>query len=201
MKISKIWSKNILKKRLALLISIVILIIAIIIGLNTFIVMQSKSEKLGFENIGELATQAAYCTSTQILDKSRNLFGIQIPFTESKLIYSYDTTIKAGIDFSDIDLSVNNQTKTIKIRLPEAKVLSNEIDLNSFKVYHEDESIFTQVKLKDSNSSLKELKETAEKDAINNGLLDNAAENAKNIIKSFIGNAYDLEEYKITFYN
>ena len=62
-------------------------------------VSESRPVKLGFEEIGELATQAAYCTEINVTDASRELFGLKIPFTQSKYIYSYDVVIKAGIDF------------------------------------------------------------------------------------------------------
>ena len=39
---------------------------------------------------------------------TRNLFGMEIPFTESKYIYSYDVEVKAGIDFADIEWKETN---------------------------------------------------------------------------------------------
>lgn len=59
----------------------------------------SKTTRLGFEDIGEMATQAAYTTQVNVTEGSRVLWGVTIPFTQSKYIYSYDVTIKAGIDF------------------------------------------------------------------------------------------------------
>ena len=44
--------------------------------------------------------------------------------------------IKAGYDFKDIKWSEKGDK--IEVTLPEVKVLSNEIDLDSFKVYHEE---------------------------------------------------------------
>ena len=61
-----------------------------------------KVTQLGFENIGELATQSVTTTSVRVETKDRKLFDISIPFTESKYIYTYNTNIKAGINFSDV---------------------------------------------------------------------------------------------------
>ena len=44
-----------------------------------------------------------------------------------------------------------------------------------------------------------QLKETAEKDAVANGLLDNARENAETILTSFFAGVYDMDEYEIVF--
>lgn len=122
-----------------------------------------------------------------------------IPFTESKYIYSYDISIKAGFDFGEIEWSVDSSNKTIVVKLPEAKILSSEIDQSSFKVYHEEESIFRQISLEENNEALLELKKTAEDNAIENGLLDNARNNAEVILSGFFANVYDLEEYEINY--
>lgn len=176
---------------------IVLAIIGIIIGLKKFVFSDSKTIKIGFEDIGELATQSAYCTEVNVTDASRKLFGVEIPFTQSKYIYSYDIVIKAGYDFEKIKWDVSGNT--IKVKLPEAKILSNDIKLDSFKLYHEDESVFRQITMTENNDAIKSMKEKAEKDAITNGLLENARSNAETILTGFFANAYDLEEYKIVF--
>lgn len=167
------------------------------VGVRSVLVSGNKLTKLGFEDIGELATQSAYCTQVNVTDSSRELFGAKIPFTQSKYIYSYDVVVKAGFDFEEIEWSKND--KTIEVKLPEAKILSSEIDLDSFKVYHEQESIYNQITLEENNEALAKLKETAEKDAIENGLLENARSNAETILTGFFGNEYDLDKYEIIF--
>ena len=88
---------------------------------------------------------------------------------------------------------------TIEVRLPEAKILSNEIDLDSFQVYVEDESIFRQITLEENNEALETLKQDAQDNAVANGLLDNARENAQTILRGFLASAYDPEDYDIVF--
>lgn len=189
--------KKHLTRRILTGILIVLIIVAGIIGLRKTIFSDSQTTKIGFEDIGELATQSAYCTQVNVTDSSRELFGAKIPFTQSKYIYSYDVVVKAGFDFEEIEWSKND--KTIEVKLPEAKILSNEIDLDSFKVYHEQESIYNQITLEENNEALAKLKETAEKDAIENGLLENARSNAETILTGFFGNEYDLDKYEIIF--
>lgn len=128
---------------------------------------------------------------------SRELFGIQIPFTQSKYIYSMDFEIKAGIDFGDIDWDLKD--KIIEVRLPEVRILSSEMKQDSFQVYHEEESIFRQIRLEEINDGFEDMQKQAEKDAVSNGLLENAKSNAETILKEFFAKEYDLKEYKITF--
>lgn len=195
---------NLSKKAINIIIVVVICSVVlggIGLGLRTYFSVQSKTTKLKFEDIGELATQVAYTTNVNVENKDQKFLwtSLSIPFTQSKYVFSYGTIIKAGIDFEAIDYDVNESSKVINVQLPEVKVLSTEIDLDSLEVYLEDESIFTQIKLEDQNESMIELKDQAQQDAIANGLLDNAEENAKMLITGFFAGVYDLDEYTIDF--
>ena len=128
---------NYIARRVFGIILIIAVVCAIGFGVKNYIVSDSKTTKIGFEDIGELATQTAYCTEVNVTDASRELFGMKIPFTQSKYIYSYDIEIKAGFDFTEIEWDVNGST--IEVRLPEAKILSSEVDQDSLEVYHEEE--------------------------------------------------------------
>lgn len=194
-KVSRFVSRNfgtILK--LALLIAIVA---AIGVGVRVINVSESKTTKIGFEDIGEMATQSAYCTEVNVTEDAKELYGMRIPFTQSKYIYSYDIVIKAGYDFNEIEWKEKN--KTIEVKLPEAKVLSNELDMDSFKVYHEEESIFSKITLEENNDAVKKMKLNAQENAIANGLLENARSNAETMLTGFFEDEYDLDEYKIVF--
>ncbi|WP_308780559.1 DUF4230 domain-containing protein [uncultured Clostridium sp.] len=195
-KLFKIFKKSI-KRKIAIFIAIIVLIVAVVIGLRSDIFFDSKTTKIGFENIGELATQTAYSTQLGVIDDSRELYGVTIPFTNSKYIYSYDVIIKAGFDFGDIEWKENNNV--IEVKLPKAKILSSELDLNSFKIYHEDESVFNQITITENNEAMKKLQKTAEENAVANGLLENARDNSETILKIFFSNKYDLEKYEIVF--
>lgn len=194
--ISYLKKEHLLGKALAGLL-ILAAIVAVIIGIKKVAFSENQTTKIGFENIGELATQSSYCTQVNVTDSSKKLFGASIPFTNSKYIYSYGITIKAGYDFNEIDW--NEKGNIIEVKLPEVKILSSEIDQDSFKVYHEDESVFNQVTLEGNNEALTKLKEQAQTDAIESGLFENARDNAETILTSFFGNVYDLNEYEIVF--
>ena len=81
--------------------------------------------------------------------------------------------------------------------MPNVKILSSQIDLDSFKVYHEEESIFNKITLSENNETLKKLQSEAQTQAIKNGLYENARTNAETMLTSFFANVYDLKEYKI----
>lgn len=159
--------------------------------------------RLRLKEIGELATQAAYYTGVSTIDDNRvvRLIGKQldVPFTNTKIIYSYDGVIKAGMDFSSIEFSVDEASKTIRISLPEIRILSNEIDSNSLKVYDERHSAFTLIRAERFGESIGTLKKEAEENAINKGLLTEARRNAETLLSGFLSAGFDMNEYSLQF--
>lgn len=185
-------------KNIVLIALVVVLAITVVgLGFKVSHTTESKTTKLGFEDIGEFATQSAYCTEVSATANARKLFGHNLPFTQSNIVFSYDVVIKAGYDFSAITWDVHDTTITVK--LPEVKVLSCEVKEDSFKKYVEDESIFTPFTLDDNNNAMKVLKETAQTDAIANGLYENARSNAETMLTTFFSSAYDMDQYTIEF--
>ena len=185
-------------KNIVLIALVVVLAITVVgLGFKVSHTTESKTTKLGFEDIGEFATQSAYCTEVSATANARKLFGHNLPFTQSNIVFSYDVVIKAGYDFSAITWDVHDTTITVK--LPEVKVLSCEVKEDSFKKYVEDESIFTPFTLDDNNNAMKDLKETAQTDAIANGLYENARSNAETMLTTFFSSAYDMDQYTIEF--
>lgn len=192
-----VWS--LLKPKFLLpVIGILVVIIAALFVKNVF-TTESKSTKLGFEDIGELTTQSAYITEVNVSEDARDLFGLEIPFTQSKTIFSYDVVVKAGTDFSNIKWNVDDNAKTISVTLPEFYISSTDLQTDSFKLYHEAESIFTPITVEDINASIADLTKNAQQTALDNGILEEAEANAKELLTGFIGQDYDLEEYTLTF--
>lgn len=159
----------------------------------------SRVTEMGLRNIGEMATQAGYFTSVQTIRKARDVFGLEVPGTQSNYVYSYDGDIKAGLDFEKIQVSVNELTRRITVKLPEIRILSVEIQEDSFVLYNDGSNLFTSLKMEDVNESLAELKRNARETAIRNGILENARDNAETLIRGFLASAYDMNAYTVVF--
>ena len=203
-------SRNKLQKVLDIKFIIAVIIIILLCAVLVYTRKEAKSNyvsdekitEIGFENIGELATQSVTTTTVRVETKDLKLFNVSIPLTQSKYIYSYNTTIKAGINFSDVKWQLGDTDDTshnIYVDIPEVKTLSADIDLDSFKVLHEENNIFSPITLTEHNDSLIQLRENALSDAINSGLYDRALDNAKTILTSFISQVYPSNEYSIIF--
>lgn len=203
-------SRNKLQKVLDIKFIIAVIIIILLCAVLVYTIKEAKSNyvsdekitEIGFENIGELATQSVTTTTVRVETKDLKLFNVSIPLTQSKYIYTYNTTIKAGINFSDVKWQLGDTDDTshnIYVDIPEVKTLSADIDLDSFKVLHEENNIFSPITLTEHNDSLIQLRENALSDAINSGLYDRALDNAKTILTSFISQVYPSNEYNIIF--
>lgn len=97
--------------------------------------IDSKTTAFGFRDIGELATQVGYFTNVQIIEDNQKLWGLTLPFTTSTSIFSYDGSIKAGIDFSKIEYYVDTKKKVVS--MPAPAIRSVEVDENSLMIYDE----------------------------------------------------------------
>ena len=172
---------------------------AIGFGVSSQLTRESKTTRFGFEDIGELATQSAYCTEVSTIEADQKLGDFSIHFTQSRYVYSYDVVVKAGLDFSAVKVDLDEPAAAVRVTLPEVRILSAEIDYDSFQVYVEDESIFRPITLEETNAATNSLVETAKTDAVANGLLDNARENAEALLTAFLQSELDLSEYEIEF--
>ena len=153
----------------------------------------------GLNEMGFLITEEYYFTEVITRERSVELLrtGINIPFTESSYVASYDGVVTAGIDFSQITVDselVDGKTH-FKIVVPKAEIQTIDIDPNSFKLYSEKTGIGNSFSVKDYNESLKGLESTVEKNAINKGLLERAEEHAKQLVESFVNSLPHNSEY------
>ena len=84
--------------------------------------------------------------------------------------------------------------------MPKAKILSHEIDNDSIETLDEKDGLFNPVKVEDVREFDAVSKDAMDERAIENGILDKAFENAKEIIEKLVNNdAVQEQGYTITF--
>lgn len=186
-------------KILLIAILIVIFICAVAFGVSVNFTASSRTTNFGLENIGELATQAGFFTNVQVIEDDVDVFGVHVPLTTSKYVFSYDGTVKAGINFEDVRYSVNELCKKVKITLPEIRIFSVDVDENSLEIYDERQSIFTPLSIEDVQASRIALEEEVRNQAIANDILKEAENNAKLLIQGFLSASFDPEVYTFEF--
>ncbi|AMB93763.1 DUF4230 domain-containing protein [Aerococcus sanguinicola] len=152
------------------------------------------SELVGnrLEEAKELTTSKYFYTNTGAYENDREFYGLKLPFTNKKFIVSYDGIIHAGVDLAEADISINGDK--IQVKLPKAKILSHEIDSDSVKVFDEEASIFNQVKVEDYSKFSNEQKKTAEKKAVDKGLLEEAEKQAQQAVEDLLNMDPEIHE-------
>ena len=165
--------------------------------------ISGETIRSGLADIGELATEEYYFTQVETYDstKSAQLFHItfDIPLTRTKFIYSYDGIIKAGVDFTKIEVEKDELKRLITVTLPPAAITDVDIDPESFLLYSEKAGLGNPISAADFNNSLIELETTAREKALERGVLTRADENAHALARIVIGALVDLNEYTLVF--
>lgn len=149
----------------------------------------------GLNSMGVLVTEEYYFTMVENYVKSKTF--MKFITTESSFIYSYDGVVTAGIDFSAIEVTKDDDNKKIIVKIPASEIQNVDIDFNSFKIYSEKEGMWNPIKMSDYNDSLVELKDAAINKAKERNILKAADDEAKQIITNFISGFVDKSEYQI----
>ena len=162
------------------------------------VTITSETVEENLRGIGEFTSQEYNFKEVDTIDKDKiSLGSVSIPFTGAKYVYSYKGTIKAGIDFTEINVDLDDKNKIVTLILPDAKILSTEIDESSFEVYNSKQGLFNKVSIEDFAQSRETLKQNAEESAVEFGLLDSAGKNAETMLMSLLETLPGLDEYEI----
>ncbi len=150
-----------------------------ILGHDTGLTDTMVMEKL--QSIGQLVTYSYEYSDVREIKDSRQLFGWNIPGTTHTIQLKYNGTIKVGYEVADIQVSVDNDTKTIYVTLPDPKVTDNYIDMDSLS-YAEQNNIFNPIKGEEITTGLDTIKAEALAKAEHAGIFELAEGNAKSQI-------------------
>ena len=104
-------------------------------GEEEVVTLEDVDRKLS--SIAEVATYEQTYEGTLTDVNPKKVFGVSIPFLKDTTAISYSGTIKVGYDIDEIERAVDNEKKEITIILPEAQVLSNELDEDALECNRE----------------------------------------------------------------
>ncbi|MCI8285491.1 MAG: DUF4230 domain-containing protein [Firmicutes bacterium] len=147
------------------------------------------------EQVSQLATTQYNYTNMGQFSQSSNFHGIKIPFSGKHFIVSYDGVILAGVDLKKSEIKILGNTVTVT--LPEAEILSHEINEDSLKVFDETKNIFNPITLENYNSFYREEKGKVENKAVEGGLMVQAEEQAQLVVKQTLGPVAEQNEMNL----
>ena len=137
----------------------------------------------GLRNMSFLVTEEYYFT--EVLSNKKTV-SFLFPIGEESYMVSYDGYIPAGIDFSRIGVTVDEDARTITVSLPEAEMKDPVIDYESIQILDEKHTIFTDITAEERNKAVLEFQENARKKALEKGILKRAEENAELVVQNFV---------------
>ena len=136
------------------------------------------------QNISELAVVEYNYTNMGKFENQATFYGWKVPFTTKSFIISYDGKIKVGIDMSLVEVKIKG--KNISVSVPEAKILSHEIDEKSIEIFDETKNIFNQISITDYNQFAIDQKDKMETNVKEKGIIKESQEKTEKVITSFI---------------
>ena len=151
----------------------------------------------GLANMGMLITQEYYFTQVERYTKEKTF--LKVLSSSSEMLYSYDGSVLAGIDFAKIEIRKDDSAKTITITLPKSEIQTITIDKDTFQLYSEKDSLWNPIRVEDYNLSLAEFEKTARQKALDGGILERSDEQAKVLVQNFISNFPAAAGYEIIF--
>lgn len=151
-------------------------------------------------SLSELVTQKYMYrnASRQESDKTW-LWGWTMPFSDTSLLATYDGVITTSIDLKGVKFNVNELTKTITVTIPSSKIFDHNIPQETINVLEVKNNLFNQTTFNDYNKFISAEKSVMEQIAIDQGLLTQADEEAKNIIEAFLKTVPGIDQYKLVF--
>lgn len=166
-----------------------------------------KKEDVDFSNItsiSELATLKSYYHNVAELEAESS--GI-LSFTGigyKKIWIEYSGVVNFGIDMTKIEISQPSEDGTVSVVLPEAEILSLDLDETSFTLPLIDTGVFTKITKEEEIFAVDIAQKTMEEEALANKLLfTQAQQRAQELIEQFIINTGKVlgEDYSVKWEN
>ena len=130
------------------------------------------------EYVQDLVT-VRYCYHDAYVSKdNRQLFGVNLPLTQKRLIITYEGVIKFGVDLRQVQRIADHEAKTFTVIIPPAKMMGHEIPRDKIQVLDETQNILNQISAEEYLNFSAEREADMEARAIEQGLLLDARERA-----------------------
>lgn len=192
-------AKKIGKKKVSIGSIIIVLAVGLIVG--AFVLPRTFQKEGPQTVVSESTLEKVVKTST--LSTYETVYNGIVPVMNEKkpekvdYYISYEATVKAGLDFNEIEITKNDEDKKIVVTLPKISLLTPTVDEDL-------EYIIVSSKVKE-NGLFAEAYKLAKDDVANEStkqdvLLKYATDNAKNLIKGLLSPFVEqLESYEIIF--
>lgn len=154
----------------------------------------------GLRELGKLVTEEYYFTDVLSYSSALKFLGtFNVPLTTSSFLVSYDGVVTAGVDFEKIEVTKDEGSKTITVKLPAPEIMNVDIDPESFVLHAEKTGLGNPISVSDFNQTIAELESSAREKAMDKGLLTRAGENAEKVISHFVDSLLEPGAYTVHY--
>lgn len=115
----------------------------------------------------------------------KRILNINIPLTDKYFLLKYNGYLKAGVDFSRIKINALTDSM-VHVSIPKPEIFDTVIDEGSVQIYNESENAFNPIKISDYNEALSREKNIMINDAIKQGILKDATDQAKMVLTTML---------------
>lgn len=150
--------------------------------------------------ISEMATlEYRYSGKATYDGGSLKLLGKNIPFTAKSMVVYYEGIVKLGSDLSGINIEPGSEKNQIVVTIPHSKILSHEIDEDTWEVLDVKNGLFNKVTLEDNGEFVKAQKKAREKEINEGDLPAQAEEKMVSQLTNFLQMAYPEIQVEVKF--
>ncbi len=151
----------------------------------------------------DLVAQKYYYKDLETVKKEDKIFKTKLtnPFTDNETYIIYSGIISAGTILDDIQYAIDEDHKTITVTVPEPKILSHEVDNDSFEYYDKKKAVFAKDALnaEDFNNTQTEMKKKEEEKLMKNSEFWKETKNKISAtITDILTASGKLDDYKIS---
>lgn len=188
----------------------IIIIIAVLLLLNFRNILNFNEDKtsratLVAEKLVELSewTTLRYEYSNVIvsrLEQSVNVFGItDFNYAETIKLIEYTGYIKAGTDMSKVEITIEEESNKIIVKVPKSQIIDNVVETENTRVEDLVGNIFSNYPTQIVFDEINKNKILIEEKKINDGFLEDADKRIEELLTSFLLSS-GFEEIEIEFY-
>lgn len=200
--------KKLLRKLLVILIGIVlVVVIIVVVKPEVFQITTNKTSEISLiqDKLVELSewTTLKYDYSNVIIsrtEKSISLIGIKdINYAETIKLIKYSGYLKAGTDPSKIQISYDEISKKLLVKVPKSQIFDNVVETEKTTVEDVKGSIFSNYPTQTVFDEINVNKKQLEDEKISQGFLEEADKRIQLLLTSFLG-ANGFNDVVIEFY-
>lgn len=166
----------------------------VILAFTLLVTNKLTDKEVGFDSttvmsrishIQELALVKHNYTGVIGFKDYKRILNINIPLTDKYFLLKYNGYLKAGVDFSRIKINALTDSM-VHVSIPKPEIFDTVIDEGSVQIYNESENAFNPIKISDYNEALSREKNIMISDAVKQGILKDATDQARMVLTAML---------------